>query len=198
MEIEFNNKLKIKNKNVDCSIVLDEAKCYLISGHNGIGKSSFLQYLKLHQNNYLNGKRVCFVDQFPLRPINGISFKNMLVILKNERFEKLDVFDALKEEIASFSTMPVNQLSGGQNQMVKIMISLYLSGDIFVYDEPLQYLDSKNVEIFIEVIKVLTLLGKTILIVEHRSDLLKDVVNKRLHMGEINLKTISIREQNGI
>jgi energy-coupling factor transporter ATP-binding protein EcfA2 len=198
MEIEFKNKLKIKGIDVDCKLILENSASYLISGGNGIGKSSFLQYLKLHKNEYFNCKRTCFVDQFPLRPINDVSLESILRILNDERYENLGLFEDYKGRVSLFSKIPINHLSGGQNQMVKIMISLYLSGDIFVFDEPLQYLDDQNVEGFIETIKALKKMNKTILIVEHRSDLLTDVIDKRLTMKQSGSGVITIRENNGI
>lgn len=46
-----------------------------------------------------------------------------------------------------------NNLSGGEKKIIQILRGLFLSGDIYILDEPLNYIDKKYKRIFIDFIK---------------------------------------------
>ena len=177
MKIEFKNKLKINNRDVNCSLDLRNGCLTHLRGPNGSGKSSFIQFLKLHQSEFFNNINIRFVDQFPLQPLNDINYYDCKKSLGSFRQEELNFYSHLEVEFSSFLNEPINSLSGGQKQIAKILLGLYLSGDIFVFDEPLQYLDDETVTTFLDLLKELKKLNKAILIIEHRKELIQDIVD---------------------
>ena len=81
--------------------------------------------------------------------------------------------------------MPINELSGGQNQMLKILFSAYKGGDLFIFDEPFQYLDQNFQKLLRNYLESLIKDKKYILLVEHQ----KTMVNP------FDLNIISMREE---
>lgn len=154
----------------------------LLIGDNGIGKSSFFQYLKLNQKSLFGNKRCNFLNQLRMTPVNDVSFNNILQNLKSYQVEKISFFDKNIKLLDEFSTKPLNELSGGQNQLIKIFISAYLGGDIFLFDEPLQFLDEFNREIFIKYLKELKTMNKTVFIIEHHYNLLENLVDNKYEL----------------
>lgn len=178
MHIEFSNRFKIQELDVACNIKLSEGKVNLLVGDNGVGKSSLIRFFKLNQKEFFPGKKVNFMDQFPLRPINQISYLELKDQLNGLCNDELTFFKDLESSTKDFQDKPINDLSGGQNQMIKFLVTCFTGGDIFILDEPLQYLDKKNTQRLKNIIEQLKSLGKTIIIVEHQSEKIKELVDK--------------------
>jgi ABC-type Mn2+/Zn2+ transport system ATPase subunit len=195
VQIEFNGRYYIRELPVNCDITLCVGGLNLLTGPNGAGKSSLIQFLKLNKDEFFKGLEVSFVDQMPLKPLNKISYNEIENSLMQERFEVMPVYDEIRPLVTGYDSMPINDLSGGQNQMSKIMLSALLGGDVFIFDEPLQYLDKTNSNAFISYLKKLKSLGKTIFIIEHQFVLLEALVDKRL---QIDINDSEVRIFNGI
>ena len=63
-----------------------------------------------------------------------------------------------------------NNLSGGEKKIIQILRGLFLSGDIYILDEPLNYIDKKYKRIFIDFIKK-NLANKTLIIISHDEEI---------------------------
>lgn len=184
MQIEFNNRFKIQDLDVACKIDLRPGKMTLLVGENGIGKSSFIRFLKLHQSEFFKGMTVNFMDQFPLSPINQISYFELKRQISECRQEDLHFFTELEMLSKEYHTKPINDLSGGQNQMIKLLLTCLRGGDIFIFDEPFQYLDKQNSQKLKEVLQSLKELGKTVLVVEHHHDKIKDIIDETFTISQ--------------
>jgi len=182
VEIEFINRFKIQGVNVQCKMEFLPGKLTLLTGENGIGKSSLIQFLKLNQKEFLNDMNTVFLDQFPLKPINDINFLTLSNQLMNERREILPICSKLQEACSAFFKNPINSLSGGQNQLIKVLLACYISGDFFIFDEPFQYLDTKNTDLLRNIFKELKLLNKKILVIEHRKEIIHDLIDSAYKM----------------
>ena len=68
-----------------------------------------------------------------------------------------------------------NNLSGGQKRLVAIGSMLTMDQDIIIMDEPYSALDERGRDRVHSAIKLLREMGKTILIVEHDREMIKDV-----------------------
>ncbi|MBD65898.1 MAG: hypothetical protein CME62_11870 [Halobacteriovoraceae bacterium] len=156
---------------------LKSGELTLLKGSNGIGKSSLVQILKKGKQHYFNDENVVYVDQTALNPLNDISLDEVIKQWYKKRVEKLELFETTYEKCLHFRETPLKELSGGQNQLAKICLGLYFSGDIFVLDEPFQHLDQANIQYLYESLVQLKKLNKKILMIEHRSDLIQDIVN---------------------
>ncbi|MDP7319879.1 MAG: ATP-binding cassette domain-containing protein [Bacteriovoracaceae bacterium] len=184
LKIKFDEaqKLEINQKYVTGEFFLVPGKISIIGGENGIGKSSVFQYIRLKQRETLKGLRACFVAQERLTPLNEINFDEACQVLLRFRSEELSFFKENLALISDFAQRPIHNLSGGQNQMIKIMLALFQSGDAFFFDEPLQYLDKKNVLFFRECLLYLKQKNKYICLVEHNRDPLLDLVDLSFEM----------------
>lgn len=182
MKIEFNNRLKIEEVNLECSFELKKGMVYQLEGENGIGKTTFLAFLKAHQNEFFPKQRAVFVDQLPLIPLNAVSFEDLKLILRKDRYEELVVFEKLNELISDFSSQSLKSLSGGQNQLVKLAISIFLGGDLFFFDEPMNFLDPEKKAKITGIFQELKKLNKTLFIIDHQKSWPIGLIDKTLTM----------------
>jgi translation initiation factor RLI1 len=143
----------------------------LLVGPNGIGKSSLIHFIKLHQKDLFPALSVAFMDQLPLAPLSDLRAIDVWQILKetmshmsNSRWESLVQEFAFEKKL----TQPIQTLSGGENQILKFILMYSQQADIYFLDEPSQYLDSENWEKVQK--KILQALDKTWLIIEHRPE----------------------------
>lgn len=187
MLIEFANRFKIHGLDVECKIDLPGSKTCLLVGENGIGKSSFIQFLKLNQLEFFKSFYVNFIDQAPLSPLNQISYEDLKTQLHEFRKTKEPAFDKYNSLCDEFAKQPIKELSGGQKQLVKLLIGLFLGGDIFIFDEPLQYLDKNNVQAIKNMFLDLKEKEKTLLIVEHQSRDIEELVDKKIFIEKDEL-----------
>lgn len=75
-------------------------------------------------------------------------------------------------------------LSGGQCQRVAFASVLALNSDIIVIDEPTSQLDPEGTEDVFEIISRLKAKGKTVIIAEHKVDLLAEYCDEMLVMAD--------------
>lgn len=72
-----------------------------------------------------------------------------------------------------------SKLSGGERQRLNIIRCLLKPADIYIFDEPTNFLDVANEQIFLNKIKELRSKGKTVIIISHQLDFV-DVSDKVL------------------
>lgn len=75
------------------------------------------------------------------------------------------------------------QLSGGQKQRVALASMLALDPEIIILDEPTSQLDPQSTEEIFEIIQLLKKQGKTIILVEHKIDLVAEYCDHILLMS---------------
>lgn len=167
---------------LDAQIEMRAGQCYQLTGENGVGKSSFIEYLKNKQLAKEQEHTMICMDQFPLAPLNHLSVTDLFEQLENYRREELVLYREWRSLIQSFEHHSIKSLSGGQNQLVKILLCLFISGDLFVFDEPFHFLDKKNKEYLMQIFKVLKAMGKVILIIEHEDFKLNEIVDTMFEM----------------
>ena len=96
-------------------------------------------------NKSLRGKfEISFSDQFPLRSVNNIQVGIFLKMLEHDfkNFHKIQIFD----ELDLLLEKTINDLSGGENQLLKLLIALSFEADSYVLDEPSSFLDKLKVQ----------------------------------------------------
>ena len=175
VKINKEDGLKVNNHFLEVEFSLKKGKLLRVEGENGIGKSSLLQYLKRKQDLFFQEESCQFLDQSRLSPLNQVCFDDLMHFLQTYRREDSTFFLNFLKVIEAYRSLPINQLSGGQNQMVKLALSLYIGGSVFLLDEPFQFLDKENQLCVFEMIEWLKSEGKKILIIEHQVDISKVV-----------------------
>ena len=76
------------------------------------------------------------------------------------------------------------ELSGGQQQRVAFASVLVLEPDVFVIDEPTSQLDPKETERVFDIIQKMKEMGKTIILVEHKMELVAQYCDEVLILEE--------------
>jgi ABC-type multidrug transport system ATPase subunit len=142
-----------------------------LMGANGVGKSTLLGCLKKKNPDFI------LMDQRDLAPIADISFFTMLELAKKEvaldANELLSIFD-----VSSFINFPFSRLSGGQRQISKIILTLAINKEVYLLDEPLNFLSEQNLQNFILVVKKMIGRGKQFIVVDHNKEILKSFCEK--------------------
>ncbi|MEM3848565.1 MAG: ABC transporter ATP-binding protein [Zestosphaera sp.] len=82
------------------------------------------------------------------------------------------------------------ELSGGQARRAVISKALIADPELIVFDEPLMWLDDKGVYEFLNVLRMLKLMGKSVLVFEHRFLPLLNYADRVYVMSEGRLKEV--------
>ena len=138
---------------------------------------------------------VGFVFQNPFSQISGIKktvfeeiaygLENLGVPREEIRQRVTDVIKLLK--IEDLQDKNPNELSGGQSQRVAIASIIVMNPKVFIFDEPTSQLDPLGTEEIFDILKLLKSQNKTIILVEHKIDLIAEYADRVVVMddGEI-------------
>lgn len=77
-----------------------------------------------------------------------------------------------------------SSLSGGQKQRVSIVRTLMMNPDIILFDEPTSALDPEMVQEVLELIREVSKMGKTMIIVSHEMSFVRDISNRILFLDD--------------
>lgn len=168
-----------------------------IVGPNGAGKSTLLKAMldlikPISGSVLFNGqsydkqrKRIGYVPQrgsvdwdFPTTVLDVVlmgRYGHVGWIKRTSSKDKSLALEALKKvAMDDFATRQISQLSGGQQQRVFLARALVQDADIYFMDEPFQGVDAKTERAVIEILKELRKLGKTVLVVHHDLQTVKE------------------------
>lgn len=183
------------------SFVIKKADVVSIVGPSGSGKSTLLRcinYLEkptsgnvIFEGNRVNkivGKGIGMVfQQFNLFPNLSVLDNIILSPVKlkimdkesavKKAYELLDII-GLRDKASNYP----DELSGGQKQRVAIIRTLIMNPDIILFDEPTSALDPEMIGEVLDLIKRIADSGKTMLIVSHEMNFVKNVSNRVLFL----------------
>ena len=185
----------------DISFVIKNGDVVSIVGPSGSGKSTLLRcinYLEkptsgdvIFEGNRVNkivGKGIGMVfQQFNLFPNLSVLDNIILSPVKlkimdresavKKAYELLDII-GLRDKASNYP----DELSGGQKQRVAIIRTLIMNPDIILFDEPTSALDPEMIGEVLDLIKRIADSGKTMLIVSHEMNFVKNVSNRVLFL----------------
>lgn len=146
-----------------------------ICGDNGVGKSTFFTYCENSKDEFFNGD-VCFLDQAPLQSLHNYSLFDLETILEKywTNFIIEDWKHQWRQMVRDFGFSPtetVQTLSGGQNQLIKLMMVSILRRSYYFWDEPFQALDPTKTSWWLDWIASQCTKGKTFVIIDHSTKL---------------------------
>lgn len=193
----------------DINISIKEGEIVSIIGASGSGKSTLLRCLNLleypdsgeiiyNNNNILTNLSKANLLRSEVgmvfQSFNLFNNKNVIdncvlpqvKVLKKTKNEAVDVatFNLEKVGMKDFINQDVKTLSGGQKQRVAIARSLSMNPKVLLFDEPTSALDPEMVGEVLDVIKELTTLGMTMIIVTHEMAFAKEISDRVVFMDE--------------
>ena len=191
------------------SLNIEEGKFYGVVGENGSGKTTLCAILRGFAPSFYQGDiqgevlvygkpigeyggelatKIGYVFQNPFTQISGVKetvFEEVAYGLENfgvpveEIVERVEAIMKLTH-IDSLAEKNPLKLSGGQMQRVALASVLVLEPDILIIDEPTSQLDPQGTESVFEIIKMMKDKKKTIILVEHKIDLIAEYADEVL------------------
>ncbi len=173
-----------------------------IVGTNGIGKSTFLRCLcgmerrckatlKVGGEEWNNKKRRQNIYMV-MQDVNHQLFTDSVleeVVISQDNEEKEEALEILESlDLMEYADRHPLALSGGQKQRVAVASAIASGRDIILFDEPTSGLDYYHMLQVSEMVKTLREKGKTVIIVTHDIELIKNACTYKISFGE-NCKT---------
>ena len=171
----------------------------LISGSNGVGKTTLLQLiggvLRVQSGEILiNGRNVeelSIREQAHVRSVapqrrnftlaytveQVISFVPKKLKVENANF----IIDTLG--LRSLLHKKVTELSGGEQERVSLALAFSQKADYYLLDEPFSAQDSKSIKNIIKVIKSLQKADKGVLVISHNQEALTQYFDREIKLS---------------
>lgn len=200
----------LKNINLD----IKKGEFWAVIGKNGSGKTTLCNVLRRFVPDFYKGElkgkitlegkelkdysakeivqKVGFVFQNPFTQISGVKetvFEEIAFGLENLALDAEDIRKRVEEtlkllRIEELRNKNPYELSGGQGQKVALASIIAMDPEIMVIDEPTSQLDPKGTEEIFEIIDILKKEGKTIILVEHKLELIAEYAEKVMVLDE--------------
>ena len=204
------DKQALKNINIE----IKKGEFWAIIGKNGSGKTTFCNMLRRFVPDFYKGEltgkimledkelkdysqkelvqKIGFVFQNPFTQISGVKdtvFEEIAYGLENLGLDKEEIISKVEKilkllEIEKLRDRNPYDLSGGQKQRVALASIIAIDPDILVIDEPTSQLDPKGTEDIFKIINLMANEGKTIILVEHKLELIAEYAQNILVLDE--------------
>ena len=204
------DKQALKNINIE----IKKGEFWAVIGKNGSGKTTFCNMLRRFVPDFYKGEltgkimledkelkdysqkelvqKIGFVFQNPFTQISGVKdtvFDEIAYGLENLGLEKEEIISKVEKilkmlEIEKLRDRNPYDLSGGQKQRVALASIIAMNPDILVIDEPTSQLDPKGTEDIFKIINLMANEGKTIILVEHKLELIAEYAQNILVLDE--------------
>lgn len=192
----------------------EPGKFYGIIGENGGGKTTLCNLIRGLIPHFYQGKlkgdviidgidirewdwgelsaKIGYVFQNPFTQISGIKntvFEEVALGLENLGTPKDLIIEKVVNvckllEIEDLIEKNPNQLSGGQRQRVAFASIISMESETFVIDEPTSQLDPEGTEKVFGIIETLKSTNKTIILVEHKIDMIAAYCDEIIVMNQ--------------
>ncbi|MGG3308736.1 ABC transporter ATP-binding protein [Paenibacillus lautus] len=200
----------LKNVNV----TIERGKLYALIGANRGGKTTLCNVIRgfiphfykgdLRGEVLIEGKdirewemgelsqKIGYVFQNPFTQISGVKdnvFEEIAFGLENLGMEPALIREKVDQvinmlEIDYLRDKNPFELSGGQKQRVALASIIVMEPDVLVIDEPTSQLDPKGTEEVFKIIELMKKKGKTIILVEHKIELIAEYADDVILLSE--------------
>ena len=200
----------LKNINLD----IKKGEFWAVIGKNGSGKTTLCNVLRRFVPDFYKGElkgritlegkelkdysakeivqKVGFVFQNPFTQISGVKetvFEEIAFGLENLALDAEYIRKRVEETLKLLRIEELRdknpyELSGGQGQKVALASIIAMDPEIMVIDEPTSQLDPEGTEEIFEIIDILKKEGKTIILVEHKLELIAEYAEKVMVLNE--------------
>lgn len=139
---------------------------------------SFMDAVEIQCDDCLGSRFKTEVLEYQYKEKNIVNIMEMTVSEALEFFEVKDV----KRKLASLETVglgyltlgqPLNTLSGGECQRLKVAKEFNKKGNIYILDEPTTGLHKADVKNILSIINKLVDKGNTVIVIEHNTDVIR-------------------------
>ena len=212
--ISFKYELQEENTIKDLNLHVREGEFIGVIGKNGAGKTTLCNIIRGIIPDFIQGEisgdiiidsknindiergemaeLVGFVFQNPFSQISGIKktvFEEIAYGLENLGVEREEMKRRVKDVIELLKIEDLQdknplELSGGQSQRVAIASIIVMNPKILIFDEPTSQLDPLGTEEIFDILKLLKSQNKTIILVEHKIDLIAEYADRVVVMDE--------------
>lgn len=196
------------------NIEIKKGEFWAVIGKNGSGKTTLCNILRRFVPDFYKGEltgkitlegkelkdysqkeivqKIGFVFQNPFTQISGVKntvFEEIAYGLENLGIERETIISEVEKilkllEIEKLRDKNPYNLSGGQKQRVALASIIAMNPDILVIDEPTSQLDPKGTEDIFKIINLMANEGKTIILVEHKLELIAEYAENILVLDE--------------
>jgi ABC-type multidrug transport system ATPase subunit len=176
----------------DLSFELEQGKIHALHGKNGMGKTVLMNLLsgKMPKEGIMKGEikgvnNAILVNQrFDQMIVEQFSFEENLKFARMDRFpHPFKVFSQpylhldFLEKFHIDKSKPVSTLSGGQRQILALLMVLQKQVSVLLLDEPTATLDEQNAKMVFDFLQALAEKSVTMLIVCHDRELVNQYTN---------------------
>lgn len=157
---------------------------YLLTGINGIGKSTLLKIIaKVIYPSNLNYKidreKVAYLcEKMELSNINSYTFLKEI-----SKLNKVDVNVKMLMNKWKIPRRNIMNLSKGNKQKVSLLMMVLLEANIYLFDEPTDALDSFAKDLFVEYISSLLDKEKIVIICTHDKECFINLKYEEIKLG---------------
>ena len=208
--IEVNNYTKIiKGMTVldNVNLTLEKGSISLIVGGNGSGKTMLLSALSglifpTSGEILIDGKKMIFNEKFPVDigiciEQNGMQsnisgFENLAYLANiNKIIDKEEILRYMKLfDIYRYKDMKFKKYSLGMKKKLALIQAVMENQDLMIFDEPLNGLDEKSIDVFVKLLEEEKAKGKTIIIATHKQNIFENILDRVFEMYHGRLKRI--------
>ena len=212
--VNYKYPLEEKNTLQNINIEIKKGEFWAVIGKNGSGKTTLCNILRRFVPDFYKGEltgkitlegkelkdysqkeivqKIGFVFQNPFTQISGVKntvFEEIAYGLENLGIERETIISEVEKilkllEIEKLRDKNPYNLSGGQKQRVALASIIAMNPDILVIDEPTSQLDPKGTEDIFKIINLMANEGKTIILVEHKLELIAEYSENILVLDE--------------
>ena len=208
--IEVNNYTKIiKGMTVldNVNLTLEKGSISLIVGGNGSGKTMLLRALSglifpTIGELLIDGKKFIFNEKFPVDigiciEQNGMQsnisgFENLAYLANiNKIIDEKEILRYMKLfDIYRYKDMKFKKYSLGMKKKLALIQAVMENQDLMIFDEPLNGLDEKSIDVFVKLLEEEKAKGKTIIIATHKQNIFENILDRVFEMYHGRLKRI--------
>lgn len=208
--IEVNNYTKIiKGMTVldNVNLTLEKGSISLIVGGNGSGKTMLLRALSglifpTSGEILIDGKKMIFNEKFPVDigiciEQNGMQsnisgFENLAYLANiNKIIDEKEILRYMKLfDIYRYKDMKFKKYSLGMKKKLALIQAVMENQDLMIFDEPLNGLDKKSIDVFVKLLEEEKAKGKTIIIATHKQNIFENILDRVFEMYNGRLKRI--------
>lgn len=212
--VNYKYPLEEKNTLKNINTEIKKGEFWAVIGKNGSGKTTLCNILRRFVPDFYKGEltgkitlegkelkdysqkeivqKIGFVFQNPFTQISGVKntvFEEIAYGLENLGIEREIIISEVEKilkllEIERLRDKNPYNLSGGQKQRVALASIIAMNPDILVIDEPTSQLDPKGTEDIFKIINLMANEGKTIILVEHKLELIAEYAENILVLDE--------------